>query len=155
MIVRVGQKLLHALVNRFQQVRKILWFVTRPETNGVHAVPLTPEGKLVLVTLSYARGWRLPGGGLKAGEDPEQSVLRELREEIGLTGHGAVRKVANFSHRPDYRRGTSGLFVVEGVRYQPKWSLEIKAVREFDPTALPPDTAPITRRLLAAALERH
>ena len=32
--------------------------------------------------------WFLPGGGLEFGEPPEAAVLRELREETGLTGRG-------------------------------------------------------------------
>nr|WP_295374196.1 NUDIX domain-containing protein [uncultured Sphingosinicella sp.] len=137
-----------ALLHR---LRRSLWFFTSPHTSGVHAVPLTPEGKIILVTLSYARGWRLPGGGRKSSEDAQEGVLRELREEIGMVSHGRVEKVANFSHRPDHRRDRSSLFVVEDVRYRPRWSLEIKAVREFDSDQLPPDAAPITRRLVAAA----
>lgn len=105
------------------------------------------------MTLSYARGWRLPGGGRKPDEDAEAAVLRELREEIGMTSCGAVRRVGRFSHHPDFRNDRSSLFVVEDVVYRPRWSLEIKAVREFDPDRLPPDTAQITRRLIAAASE--
>jgi hypothetical protein len=53
--------LLHRAVSAFQRARRTVWFFTRPTTYGVHAIPVTPAGKLVLVTLSYARGWRLPG----------------------------------------------------------------------------------------------
>lgn len=28
--------------------------------------------------------WTLPGGGLEAGEDPEEAVRREVAEEVGL-----------------------------------------------------------------------
>lgn len=128
-----------------------MWFFSRPRTVGVHGIPLTPEGKVVLVTLSYAKGWRLPGGGQKPTEDSRDAMLRELREEIGLTSYSSLELVSGFTHRPDYRRGQSSLFVVRGVKYQPRWSLEVKEVGEFDPNELPTGTAGITRQLLALA----
>jgi 8-oxo-dGTP pyrophosphatase MutT (NUDIX family) len=135
----------------FQKVRRAAWFVTRPKTVGVHGIPLTPEGKVVLVTLSYAPGWRLPGGGQKANEDSRAAMLRELREEIGLTSFDSADRVFGFLHRPDHRRGQASLFVVRGVRYQPRWSLEVKAVGEFSLQDLPPETAGVTHQLLALA----
>jgi 8-oxo-dGTP pyrophosphatase MutT (NUDIX family) len=143
--------LLHRAVYVFQGIRKAIWFVTRPTTFGVHAVPITPSGNIVLVKLSYARGWRLPGGGRKPKEDPERAIIRELQEEIGLEHYGSIRKVADVEHRPDYRKSQSSLFVIRNVVYRPRWSLEIQAVAEYHPGKLPADIAPITRRLLAEA----
>jgi len=40
---------------------------------------------VVLVGQSYAAGWHLPGGGVQRGEPPTKAVLRELKEELGLT----------------------------------------------------------------------
>jgi 8-oxo-dGTP pyrophosphatase MutT (NUDIX family) len=145
---RFLRRVIHLAVGAAYSVRKVSWLVSRPRTRGAHAVAFTTDRHLVLVRLSYARGWRLPGGGVKAGELPEQAVVRELQEEIGMTSHGTVRKISEFQHRPDFKRDTSTLFIVEDVRYEPLWSLEVKEVGAFRLDALPADLAQITRRLL-------
>lgn len=148
----VVERLLHLGVYAVQTLRRTWWFFLRPRTVGVHGIPLTPDGKIVLVTLSYATGWRLPGGGLRAAEEPSEGVLRELREEIGLMAHTSIEPVCNFSHQPDFQQGDATLFVIRGVRYRRRrWSLEVKDVAEFDLCALPVETAEITRKLLDLA----
>jgi 8-oxo-dGTP pyrophosphatase MutT (NUDIX family) len=111
---------------------------------GVLAAPLTPEGRLVLVRLTYAPGWRLPGGGIEAGEEPRAAALRELGEEIGMTGHGEVACVD--------ADGAATLFLVRDVRYSPRRSWEIEEVAEFETSALPDEATPLTRRKIAEAL---
>jgi 8-oxo-dGTP pyrophosphatase MutT (NUDIX family) len=143
---------LHKAVRWLQRLRKGIWFLARPHTSGAHAVALTPEGRIVLVTLSYEDGWRLPGGGRRKGEPAEQAALRELREEIGMTCHGTVEKVAEFRHRIDFKTGDAALFVVRDVEYAPRWTLEVAEVGAFPPEALPDDLAPIARRMIEAAL---
>ena len=109
---------------------------------GVHAVALTPERRIILVRLRYARGWRLPGGGLGADEDVETAALRELREEIGMTAQGAVRHGLGES---------DPVLIVEDVRYQPpSWSWEVEQVIEVPLDKLPNDLAPIASRWLTA-----
>jgi 8-oxo-dGTP pyrophosphatase MutT (NUDIX family) len=121
---------------------------------GVLAVPLTPEGKVVLVRLTYDRGWHLPGGGQKKDEAAEAGALRELGEEIGLTSHGEVAFLGDFRHRPDRRRGSTTVFIVKDVRYEFRRSIEIEEADEFAPDALPPDATPLTRKKIAEALRR-
>jgi 8-oxo-dGTP pyrophosphatase MutT (NUDIX family) len=150
-VLKAVQRALHWGVRRLHRGRRLVWSVTRPETAGVHAVALTPAGKVVLVTLSYVDGWRLPGGGLKRGEDPRDAVLRELREEIGLTAHGEAALVTVFDHNPDFKKDRSSLFVVRDVQYAPRWSLEVAAVGEFPLDALPPDLSRVTGQLLREA----
>src|ERR1700736_3782307 len=58
------------------------------QRNAAHAILLTPDVEVLLIRLrSPATGeffWVTPGGGLEAGETPEQGLRRELREELGL-----------------------------------------------------------------------
>jgi 8-oxo-dGTP pyrophosphatase MutT (NUDIX family) len=135
-----------------QMIRRAYWFVARPRAFGVHAVPVTPEGKVVLVRHTYASGWRLPGGGRGRGEEPRAAILRELEEEIGLHGWTAIRHIVDFEHRPDFRRGEGSLFRIDSILYRPRRSLEIDAIAEFDPSALPPEATAFTREMIAEAL---
>ena len=107
-----------------------------------------------MVKLRYSSGWRLPGGGLKASEEPHLGVLRELREEIGLIAHSEVEHVAKFEELADYRPDTVNLFVVRGVEYRPRWSLEVEAVMQAHLEDLPPNTSARTLRWLDAVRHR-
>lgn len=42
-------------------------------------------GHVLLVDPTYKPGWDIPGGMAEANEPPDQTVERELREELGLT----------------------------------------------------------------------
>jgi 8-oxo-dGTP pyrophosphatase MutT (NUDIX family) len=139
-------------VTAFQQLRRSYWFLRRPAVRGVLAVPLTAEGRVVLVRLTYAKGWHLPGGGLKRGEEPEQAVLRELREEIGLADCSEPVRLGEFEHRPDFRRGTSTLFLIRDVRFAPRRSIEIEEIAIFNPAQLPDRVTALTRSKIAEAL---
>ena len=110
---------------------------------GAHALALTPEGRIIFVKLRYAPGWRLPGGGRGADEDPRDAVLRELREEIGMTTHGEVRLACELDETTDFKRDLASLLVVRDVRYSPpRWSWEVEAIVETSPDDLPPGLSP-------------
>ncbi|MBA3670243.1 MAG: NUDIX domain-containing protein [Sphingomonas sp.] len=132
-------KALRLLMRAAHNVLKVAWFVRRPKTFGVHALALTPGGKVILVKLRYAPGWRLPGGGRKAKEGPHRAVLRELREEIGMTSHGTLDLACELEEDVDYKRDFASLFVVRDVEYRPNWSWEIEDVMEASLDALPND----------------
>jgi 8-oxo-dGTP pyrophosphatase MutT (NUDIX family) len=138
----------------FQAVRRARWYFTHPRTFGVHAVAVTPRGTIVLVLLRYAPKWRLPGGGRAEDEDPREAVLRELREEIGMTAHGAVEPVADLEENPDFKRDAVSIFIVRDVEYRPRWSLEVEAVTETRLDALPEDMSPRAQRWLDLAALR-
>jgi 8-oxo-dGTP pyrophosphatase MutT (NUDIX family) len=149
----VADAALRVILTGAHQILRAGWFVRRPRTFGAHALALTPERKLILVKLRYAAGWRLPGGGRGKNEDPADAALRELREEIGMTDYGAVKKAAELEQRPNYRRDLVSLVVVENVQYRPRWSWEIERIIEVDPHQLPEGMSPLAEEWIAALRE--
>jgi 8-oxo-dGTP pyrophosphatase MutT (NUDIX family) len=140
-VSRIVDSALRVALTATHRLLKLAWFVVRPKTFGAHALALTPEGKIVLVKLRYAPSWRVPGGGRNPGESATEAALRELREEIGMTSHGTVTPAREFEQSVDSKRDTASLVVVRDVRYRPRWSWEVEAVREVDLHGLPKDTA--------------
>jgi 8-oxo-dGTP pyrophosphatase MutT (NUDIX family) len=152
--MKLTRPLIRIVFTFLQGLRKLLWLVTGPGRDGVHAVPLTPEGRVVLVRLTYAPGWRLPGGGRKRGETVEEGMLRELREEIGLAAHGAIERLEDV--RPGALPGDrSAMFLVRDVAYRPRQTLEVEEVREFDTGDLPEAISRATLETLEALAARR
>ncbi|UYO97170.1 NUDIX hydrolase [Microbacterium sp. M28] len=54
---------------------------------AAYAVVTDDDDRILLARWTEGRraAWTMPGGGLEAGEDPEDAVRRELREETGYT----------------------------------------------------------------------
>ncbi|MGO2050075.1 MAG: NUDIX hydrolase [Microbacterium sp.] len=54
---------------------------------AAYAVVTDDEDRVLLARWTEGRrvAWTMPGGGLEAGEDPEDAVRRELREETGYS----------------------------------------------------------------------
>ena len=141
------RRLFRTLFTFLNIVRLALRKAAGPGRAGVHAVPVTAGGKVVLVRLTYAPGWRVPGGGLKRGEGAEEGMLRELREEIGLVSHGTVESLDE-PRSAEAPQLPSAFFIVRDVVHRPRRSLEVEEVGEFDPADLPEDTTRWTVHLI-------
>ena len=42
------------------------------------------DGRVLMCRLTYKNDWDLPGGVVEVGESPQQAVVREVEEELGL-----------------------------------------------------------------------
>jgi ADP-ribose pyrophosphatase YjhB (NUDIX family) len=63
-------------------IARVAWRYYRHD--GV-LVAVWAADRLLVVRHSYKPGLGMPGGGIKSGEHHRNSVLRELREEVGVT----------------------------------------------------------------------
>ena len=92
-------------------LRKIYWFIFRPETHGVKGL-LLKDGKVLLVKTSYSKWLTLPGGGIKKGETTKEAVKRELKEETGIK----VLKchlVGEYNNSTEYKNDHISLFYID------------------------------------------
>lgn len=65
---------------------------TRKSVTVVAACIMRPGGREVLLSMRRAPGvhgldgkWELPGGKIEFGETPEQTIVREIQEELGIS----------------------------------------------------------------------
>ena len=76
------------------------------DRNGFRAnvgmVLMSDDGQLFLARRAGGRGWQFPQGGMRRGESAEDSLYRELNEEIGLQA-GDVQIVGRTRHWLRYR----------------------------------------------------
>ena len=152
---KLSDRLLRPLLTAAHKFLKLAWFVRRPRTFGAHALAFTRERKVILVRLRYARGWRLPGGGRSEDEDPRDAVLRELREEIGMTEHGRVRRAGDLEEKTDFKRDLASLLIVEDVTYQPpRWSWEVEQIIERPLDDLPAGMASVAANWIEAVRDK-
>jgi 8-oxo-dGTP diphosphatase len=65
---------------------KIIRATQKKFTVSAAAVITNAEGKVLLLNhvLRPFSGWGLPGGFMSVGEQPEETIRRELREETGI-----------------------------------------------------------------------
>lgn len=111
--------------------------LVRPKYHvAVAAIILDERGRLLLCKHTYRQGlsWGIPAGNLEYGEDPEQAIVRELREETGL--QITVQKLLAVESAKDFHH-VSVVYSckTQGGAFVP--SAEVSAIQYFDLTGLP------------------
>ena len=127
------------------------WFkLSRGLTLGVRGIVRDAEGRVLLIEHTYTHGWFLPGGGVERGESAEQSLARELVEEVGVRLTGRARLVSIHSN-DTYHKGDHVLvYLAESWEpCPPTQKGEIHQIGWFALDALPDTLKPGHRRRLA------
>ena len=62
------------------QLKRIYWFIIRPNTQGVKCV-LVNDGKVLMIRRRFGTDkWVFPGGAIHPGESAEAAIRREIRQ---------------------------------------------------------------------------
>jgi 8-oxo-dGTP diphosphatase len=117
------------------------------DADGRVLIAQRPEGK------SMAGLWEFPGGKVESGERPEQSLIRELKEELGIVVKEECLAPLTFASHlyPDFHL-LMPLYVCrrwEGI-VEPREKQRLKWVRpnELRNYAMPPADEPLISNLM-------
>ena len=117
------------------------------DADGRVLIAQRPEGK------TMAGLWEFPGGKVEKGERPEESVIRELKEELGITVKEDCLAPLTFASHvyPDFhllmplyvcRRWEGTVTATEGQRLA--W-VKPNRLRDYD---MPPADVPLVSHLM-------
>src|SRR6201996_1108 len=107
------------------------------------------DGQILLARHSYVSGWLLPGGGVGRGEPAEVAILRELKEEIGLTSSALPELFGLYSRKAGWATNVIALYRIRDAEFVFKPNFEIREVKFVDPKPPPAGTSAAVRRRLA------
>lgn len=137
------------------RVRRAGVWLTQPRfTVTAGAVVRDERGRVLLLrhVLRKGSGWGIPGGFLRAGEQPEEAVRREVREETGLELEAvelafvrtlSVARQVEVIFRASMRAGAIARL---------ERSFEVDGAEWFAPAELPEGLGRDQRRLISRAL---
>ncbi len=133
-------------------------WLTQPRFAVTAGAVVSDEGGRVLLlrhVLRRGSGWGIPGGFLNAGEQPEEAIRRELREETGLELDGVelafVRSLPHVRQIEIIFRGRMSAAAFGGLTK----NFEIDRAEWFARDALPEGLGRDQRRLIEQALAPH
>ena len=130
------------------------WLVRATQSQfTVSAAAVVSNGKGEVLLLNHVlrpySGWGFPGGFLEKGENAEDAIRREVREETGI----------ELTHLELYTVRTTGahieiLFSAQAVGDPSVKSAEIIELRFFKPDEIPSDMAPVQKRQIHEVLSK-
>ncbi len=86
--------------------------VYRPSARGI----IIKDGKVAMIHSAMYDYYKFPGGGIEDGETPVEAMIREVKEESGLTViPESIRELGSVHRRSRTERG--GLFVQDNYYF--------------------------------------
>ncbi len=118
----------------------LYWLIFKPKTHGTKCV-VEHQGKWLLIQNSYGLEqdkWTFPGGGVKHKETPEDTIKRELEEEVRLQPQ-TLQKLGELTVNFEYKQDTVSCFFaqVNQTNFEIDHTEVVNAVW-FSKTDLPP-----------------
>ena len=115
------------------------------------AVVTDKRGRVLLLKHRFrpGSGWGMPGGFIEAGEQPEEALRRELREEIGLEIGKPKLVMVRAIKKP---KQVEIVFSCQAAGDTDQLNFEIQKVAWFLPEELPKELSKVQVQLIRGVL---
>ena len=115
------------------------------------ALVFNDRGEVLLLKHAFraGSGWGMPGGFMEWGEQPDETLRRELLEEVGIEVTDVQVLNARSFKRP---RQVEIVFVCRSNGHAKPISIEVERAEWFSPDALPEGLGRDQKKLIEAAL---
>jgi len=125
---------------------RFYWFIFRPESEGVKCI-IENEGYILLIRNTYGhKQWTFPGGHIEKNENPEEAVIREVKEEIGIQIED-LRLLGKFLSTREYKKDNIFCFSAKAKNKELYLGIcEILEAKWFTIAELPP-LGPIAQKV--------
>lgn len=117
------------------------------------AVVVDDSGRVLLLEHRFraeSNAWGIPGGFIEKGEQPEEAIRRELREEVGLE---LMEAEIAFARTLSKAKQIEIIFRCRPVGDVGRKNAEVKSAEWFELDKLPKGVAKDQRRLIERALK--
>lgn len=136
----IREKLIGYVAQAVHVVARLYRFLSHSHAKAVKCV-VAHEGKVLLVRHTYGQPrWTLPGGYMRKREDPTETALREMAEEVGVRLREAKR-IGEYGALTICAAESAGRFIQADGK-------EILKAMWVSPGALP-EVCPRTRPILS------
>jgi mutator protein MutT len=138
------------IFNFLHWLRKKIFKIFKIKTIGVRAM-IFDQDKILLIKHRYGDWWVMPGGKIEKGEDSEQALEKELKEEVGLIPK-KYKRFGIYQNNSGGKDDTVILFIVTDFEFVNNYTkdflniLEVKNTKWFNVKELPKDISPATKR---------
>ena len=133
-----------------------VWLTQARFTVTAGGVVEDERGRVLLLHHVFRKGsgWGVPGGFLRKGEQPEEALRRELREEIGMELESAELAIVRTLQRPRQVEIIFRCRALSAGLPRERKSAEVDRAAWFERDALPSNLDPDQHRLIERALAR-
>jgi 8-oxo-dGTP pyrophosphatase MutT (NUDIX family) len=137
----------------YHLLKNAIFAIFAKQTIGVRMLLLNKDEEVLLVKHTYQKGWYTIGGGVESKETPMGAMLRELKEEVGVTLTSKLKLFSVYYSRNEKRDDYIIFYIGRGGIQEKADSPEIAEQQWFALDKLPDDISPATKRRIQEYLE--